>query len=155
MNYYKRLKLALRGNIPLMDDIDKDPYTPRKPGDGKGMKMTTMGDENGMGASGWGKNERDGKPERGSSIGKNDEIPINSNVPSPNTMFVPNKEDERFSGSGGIGEGVKDLTFTSPEDPIYQNTLHPTTEPLGPHNMHKYLNVFDRLKARVKGTYNG
>ena len=158
MNYYKKIKLALRGTIPLIDDRDTpDPYVSRKPGDGRGPKMTTPGDENGMGASGLGQRKRDGEPRdsESGSAGENDDNPINNDIPSQNYMFVENRWDDSNSSGKASGQGVSDLTFTDQDDPIHQNALHPRVEPTGPHNMQKFRSVFERTKKKLKGTYNG
>ena len=51
------------------------------PNDGRGYKMTTMGDEGGMGASGLGGNQREGYPD-GISAEEKKEHKVNNSIPT-------------------------------------------------------------------------
>lgn len=175
MNYYKKMKLALRGNLPLIEDRDtqNDPYSKRRPEDGKGFKMTTMGDENGFGASGLGQNERAGQPNRDDiSVKKEETMALNTDLPSTKTNLIPDKDDYEttLKDSGPPNYTITNTSgpnnntfFTDQNDPLHQHDINPSELDRPAHgdinsqiqqgNVDKTVGIFEKAKRRIRGGF--
>ena len=149
MNFYKKYKLAFRGNIPKIEDPDifRDPYQRRSPNDGQGPKMTTPGDEEGY--RGFGRRFRGTESPSGfSSTGDYEEDRTND-IPTQDTVTIRSKGDgSEDQTGGGIGEGANDGRFVDFREKLVDTT---SREPIGPHNMQKYKTVTDRTNRELQG----
>ena len=149
MNYYKRMKLSFRGNIPRMEEMDDlDPYKKKTPGDGNGVDMKTPGDEEGW--SGLGTRVR-GKDfpknteekdryglEREKDIPTVDHTLMGENAPLPNDTGVDN------------GELFDPDSPMSMERVTMDKLENTQSDPLGPHNMHRRLDLFKKVRDRIR-----
>jgi len=150
MNYYKKVKLAFRGNIPRMDERDDiDPYKKHKPGDGNGVEMKTPGDEegwSGLGTRVRGKDfpkdisERDGEydEQRKRDIPTVDHALMGENAPLSNNTGVDH------------GELYDSDSPMSMERTTFDKLENPQSEPIGPHNMNKQRDIFKRVRDRIR-----
>ena len=156
MNFYKRNKLAFRGNIPRMEDPDSrfhDPYAKKQPGDGQGVAMNTPGSEETNPGS-FGGRARGATFPDDFSPGSNYAEQKKKDIPSSDHMFISNEEKD--DGMAPIGEGANDDRFVDYRDKIPDNIDGSiTTEPAGPHNMqnkpniNRYKSVIDRTRKKL------
>ncbi len=129
----------------------KDPYkTEYTPGDGQGFDgpLMTPGDEDTQG--GMGTRFRGEHAPRNFQSNDEYEKQRKKDIPYSDHMFVGQPKPQ-------IGEGVNDGTFYDPDSPLstermVSDELNPNIPtPVGPHNMHKYKNVFDKTRRSQKG----
>jgi len=177
MNFYKRVKLALRGNIERMNDPLKDPYRiKRGPNEDAGFDLNRLGDES-VGSSVGGTNARGGTGINATypkdyTAHDDYELQRKRNVPSSTFMFVkdhdetmyPDRRDDEMDG-GTIGQGVDSTNmqdFTDYRDrlPTERETFGPS--PMGPTNMNTFRgksqrdpwkDIFSRIKKKTRGLY--
>ena len=157
MNFYKKHKLAFRGNIPRMEDPDSrfyDPYkTKSSPGDGQGTKLNTPGSEETNPGS-FGGRARGATFPDDFSPGSDYAEQKKKDIPTSDHMFI--SDDEKDDGMAPIGEGANDDRFVDSRDKIPDNIDGSiTTEPAGPHNMqnkpniNRYKSIIDRTRRKV------
>ena len=125
MNWYRKIKLSFRGNIPRSEDLDektRDPY--------KKDPQVTPGDEESGG--GYGSRFRGREMPKGFSAHSDDEYSLQKekDIPTSDHLF-----DEMPS------EGIPPGELADPEDPTSRNYRimdrleNPEKEPIGIHNM--------------------
>jgi len=160
LNFYKKIKLAQRGNLPLNENPDspsaKDPYRKeRRPGDGQGWDLTRPGNEEitpgGMGG-GLGTNTRDnftgdGYNRDGSSSGKDE-------------YSDQLKSDMPYSPHNLVEDGVKvdpyetDIMFTDTDSPFLADKLNGGSEDGRGQpriqNMQAYPDVVKTVRDRLR-----
>lgn len=150
MNFYKRIKLAYRGNIPKMEDPNKDPYNKvSKPGDGKGVQLNTPGDEGSIITNGPTSSSMGGTNARGelypTSSPQNDPgaAQRQRDIPESFHTLMPNEGDS-------TGEGANDDRFEDEREKTVD--VYKGTQPyIGPHNMQSYRSIVDRTRKKLRG----
>lgn len=155
MNYYKRMKIALRGNIPKMEDWDtKDPYKKHNIGDGQGYDMTRPGDEDGW--SGFGTRVR-GKNFPTDIQEKDDyDLQREKDIPVSNHMFIGGDEDLQPVTPGDTG--VDNGEFFDSDSPLSRERIvsdkleNNFSNPSGPHNMNGggRVGLYHKLRNRIR-----
>jgi len=159
-------KFALRGNIPLINNPQRNPYGHSQPGDDgdKGVSYRVrMGDEYGESASVGGSNVRGEGYPRGIKRNEDLEIQRKRDIPTSTHMFIDNENADKTMK--GIGEGANDQRFTDYRDRLPSEAETFGQDPTSIQNMNTFQNkmnrrsiynsLFDRLRQKVKGTYNG
>ena len=149
MNYYKRMKLSFRGNIPRMEEMDDlDPYKKKTPGDGNGVDMKTPGDEEGW--SGLGTRVRgkdfpkdiemvdDYELEREKDIPTVDHALMGENAPLPEHTGVD--DGELFDSDSPL----------SRERTVFDQLGSEVSHPIGPNNMQSRNNIYETLRKRIR-----
>jgi len=151
VNFYKRYKLAFRGNIPKIEDPGafKEPYRKRSPEDGQGPKLTTLGDEDTGSSVGGDRGRGVTFPE--TSPREDYTAQREKDIPHQDYMFM-GFGNEKDSGEAPMGEGVgagdPKQTFVDYRDKPVDIIGR---EPVGPHNMQKYRTVSDRTRKGLRG----
>jgi len=140
-------KVAVRGNYPKFDDPDTflvDPNSRPQPGDGRGMKMTTPGDEKGWGGG-------VGRARRPANISSDPEMSNRDDpknvVPSETHWLAEDSRRQQAADGDGEVNVFEDETFS----PFVTDKYDKTPDPIGPHNMHKSPNqtVYQGVRNRV------
>jgi len=151
MNFYKRMKLSFRGNIPRMDEMDDlDPYKKHKPGDGNGLEMKTPGDEEGW--SGLGTRVR-GK-DFPKNIMQKDDYDLQRDKDIPTVDHALMGENAPLPGDTGVdnGELYDSDSPLSMERTVADKLEGHYSNPNGPHNMNGggRLGLYRRLRERIR-----
>ena len=147
MNFYRKKKLAERGNIEKMNDPDAkwhDPYKKRKPSDGTGTSLVQMGDEDSSGSVGGSRVRGKTFPE----VGSDDDYDLQRerDIPTSRHMFIGGEDEP---GQSPIGDGANDDRFVDPVDRTVDT--YKGRSPVGPHNMQTFRNVVQRTSKNLKG----
>lgn len=160
-------KLALRGNIERINDPIRNPYLHSQPGnegdrDGVSYRVR-MGDEYGESASVGGSTARGKNYPRGIKRNEDLDIQRKRDIPTSTHMFIDNEESDKTMK--GIGEGANDQRFTDYRDRLPSEAETFGQDPISIQNMNTFQNkmkrrsvynsLFDRLRQKLKGTYNG
>jgi len=150
MNFYKRMKLAYRGNIPRMEDPIRDPYNKvSKPGDGKGTQLNTTGEEGSIITTGPTSSSMGGTNARGETFPTSS--PRNDPGSKQRERDIPESEHALMPPEGSsTGDGANDDRFEDPREKtvdIYKGSK----PPIGPHNMQTYRSIVERTRGKLKG----
>ncbi len=165
MNWYKITKYALRGNIEIINNPDQvDPYRNRKPIsnlDGQGYDLNRFGDEGANSSVGGTEARGQSFPRNFSSKAEEYENQRRRDIPDSWHMFVDD-HDQTMLGSGQGVDSINQQTFSDNRDRLPTEYQTFGNEPSGPVNMQKNLGwkrnretIFQRVKRKLKGAYNG
>lgn len=156
MNFYRRLKLAIRGNIPTMEHPDiKDPYRHKQLGDGEGWDMQrpgnedTLNDPTGMG-SGFGTRFRRFAPTDFSETGKDEysqQVEPKDDIPTPLHYLMDDNNNVYRDPP------TDDLQFDDERDsPFVADNINGrrNSDPMGPFNQHRGLNIMKEVRQRIR-----
>ena len=148
MNFYKLHKLALKGNEPRMDSLDRyrNHYVKRKPENGEGTALNTPGSEETNPGS-FGGNAREGYPDDVSAVGDNYDTQRKETIPASPHMFIGGEgEGDKAPLGEGVGGGNQSQPFVDSREKYIDMT---NREPVGPHNMQRYRTVIDRTWKKL------
>jgi len=132
MNYYTRIKLSYRGNIPKMEDPDERTKNPYK-SDPRGITTPTPY---------FGGKERKGFPKGYSQYEDEENRP--KEIPSGSVLV-----DQDPPTGEGVGNNDLSERFTDPVDKL--KSFDKRLDPTGPHNMsHDKGNIYNFISNRSK-----
>ena len=143
------MKLSFRGNIPRMEERDDlDPYKKKTPGDGNGPAMKTPGDEYGW--SGLGTRVRGEDFPKDIEMGDHYDLERKKDIPTVDHALMG--ENSPLPDNTGVDHGE----LYDPDSPLSRQRItldqleNTQSNPIGPHNMQRGLNLFDQIRKRIR-----
>lgn len=149
--HYTFFKVAKRdGGMPTAFQMDyQDPYKKQwNVGDGQGMDAVLVRPADEETGGGLGTRFRGEGTPSGFSSKDQYEKQRHTDIPYSDHMFMDSP----------IGEGTNNGTFFDPSSPLSEENIvtrelsePQKSDPIGPHNMQKYKNVFNKVRHKQKG----